>query len=287
MSSDCVQLSRPLDPVEVETLVVISAAAERLDIPLLIMGAFARDLWFEHVYGIPTERGTTDIDTAVHVPDWGRFGRLCATLLEHDRIAPVKDRLERLRYSGTQLLDIIPFGGVADAEGVIHWPPEGQTVMSVIGFEEAIAAAASFRLIPNDDSVVFRVVTIPALTVLKLVSWNDRPAVRARDIKDIGFILAHYLEIGNRDRVLSGEHTDLLESPDFDDWQVSARLLGRDMAALLEHRSRDTVSGILGREIEGRSHCPLIQELRRFLSGDFRRTRDVVRSLHAGLTERG
>jgi hypothetical protein len=42
-------------------------------------------------------------------------------------------------------IDLIPFSGVAEAN-VIHWPPDGEKVTAVGGFEESIVAAAHVQV---------------------------------------------------------------------------------------------------------------------------------------------
>src|SRR5512145_2083081 len=51
-----------------------------LEIPVMIVGAFARDILFEHANGISTPRMTNDVDFVVLVPDWNRFQELTETL---------------------------------------------------------------------------------------------------------------------------------------------------------------------------------------------------------------
>jgi len=43
------------------------------DLPLLLIGAAARDLLLSHVHGIELQRATEDTDLALAVPDWERF----------------------------------------------------------------------------------------------------------------------------------------------------------------------------------------------------------------------
>lgn len=286
MPSTFVRLSKPLDPLAVQTLLAIHRVADSVDVPLLIMGAFARDVWFEHVHGIPAGRATTDIDLGVHVTDWAGFERLRDALLNCGDITPHESRLERLVFRAEQYFDLIPFGGVAEENDSIRWPEDG-AVMSVVGFEEASSSAAALRLDDARQSAELKLVTVPNLVVLKLVAWNDRPKERARDVRDIGFILENYLDAGNRERVVFGDATDLLDTEPYDEWIVAARLLGRDINQALKPKTRCAVAQILGREVGSHSHCPLSQGLRKFVQGDFCRARQAVEALHAGLLESG
>jgi len=55
--------------------------AEELNIPFFVVGAFARDLIFEHIHRIPAPRTTLDIDIGVEVASWEEFEKLTSELL--------------------------------------------------------------------------------------------------------------------------------------------------------------------------------------------------------------
>jgi predicted nucleotidyltransferase len=44
------------------------------------------------------------------------------------------------------LVDIIPFGPIPDENKRISWPPEHETIMGIIGFEEAYECSITVRL---------------------------------------------------------------------------------------------------------------------------------------------
>jgi predicted nucleotidyltransferase len=51
----------------------MESAAAPLGVPLLIAGAFARDLHLLYAHGIHAQRQTEDIAIALAVPDWATF----------------------------------------------------------------------------------------------------------------------------------------------------------------------------------------------------------------------
>jgi predicted nucleotidyltransferase len=134
-------------------------------------------------------------------------------------------------------LDIMPFGGIERKPGEIAWPPEFTTVMSTVGLKQAHARALRIT-VAEGRAVPFA--SPAALTLLKLIAWSERgSAVNRKDARDLSLLLTTYLRAGNQER-LYGEHSALLDEPDFDLEAAGARILGRDLA------------GIAGREIRGR-----------------------------------
>jgi hypothetical protein len=132
-----VDKSRPVDPVTLHILSVVNRVAAELKLPYIVVGATARDLLLFHVFGIPVTRATADVDFAVAMDSWERFHELRAALLAsgHFREGKMEHRvyLKALSLKDEIPVDLIPFGGVAEAD-VIHWPPDRETMMAVVGF---------------------------------------------------------------------------------------------------------------------------------------------------------
>lgn len=212
-----------------------------LNTPFFLMGAAARDLMLWHAYGFESIRKTKDVDFAVMVKDWETFGALRRGLIATgefvERPGPAT---HRLRYKPMNMpLDIVPFGGIERADRTIAWPPTQDEVFDCFGAKEALAASVDV-LLPGEVSV--RVAPIPALTVLKIMAWRDRKiSAPGRDAGDIAQYMRHYLDCGNLDRAAT-EHADLFQQEDFDHEALSARLLGRDIAQLLD---KDAIKKIL------------------------------------------
>ena len=139
--------------------------------------------------------------------------------------------LQRLIYSDKTTefslpVDLIPFRGVASPDSMIEWPPSGDIVMNVAGFEEALASSVSIEI---DKTLRVRVASLPGLTLLKLVAWSDRGRETNKDAADLYRLLTAYADAGNTDRLYDHE-IDLLEAVGFDMELAGAELLGRDVA---------------------------------------------------------
>lgn len=225
-----VDVSRPLDPTTLHILSVVNSVAGELAIPYIVVGAMARDLLLFHVFGIPVTRATADIDFAIAVDSWERFQALRAALLAggNFREGKVEHRMYLKGPSVTEEIpvDLIPFGGIAEA-GVIHWPPERETVMTVAGFEDVLAAAIPLQI--NDDLTI-PVASLAGIAVLKLFAWHDRQT-NDKDALDLYRVISTYADAGNLNR-LYGEEIRFLESAGYDLELAGASLLGFDARQL-------------------------------------------------------
>jgi predicted nucleotidyltransferase len=149
---------------------------------------------------------------------------------------------QRLIYPTTPavIVDLIPFGGVEREDRTIAWPPEEDFVMRVAGFSDGMKSSVPVRIA---DDLVVRVVSLPALLVLKLFAWLDRKHEK-RDAPDIHTLLKDYGDAGNEDR-LYGEALNILEAEGYDVEIAGARLLGGDAAAVVSADTRRRVRDIL------------------------------------------
>ena len=131
--------------------------------------------------------------------------------------------------------------------------------MSMAGFEDAYQAVLAVR-VRASPPLDIRVASIPGLTVLKLVSWADRPQDRSRDAADLAYILENFLDAGNLERLYE-EHLDLVEIEGFDYIRAGARLLGRDIVSMGEPETIGRVREILAGETANESQYRLVQSM--------------------------
>ena len=196
----------------------------------LLVGAMARDLMTHYSHGIQAPRATEDVDLGVAVEDWNHFENVRRRLLESGFFVEVPGIPHQLKYRTQVRVDLIPFGGVERADGTIAWPPAGIPQMTVTGFAEALREAQNI-ILPGARTVA--VVSLPMLVFLKMIAWSDRHERRPGvDVADAVFILANYLDCGNRNRLFEDE-ADLVDDPDFDYELAGANLAGRDLRRIL------------------------------------------------------
>lgn len=259
MRKTLLNISGKIDAFTVAIYEQIATVAEAQKIPFFVVGATARDLVLHHGYGIEVGRATKDVDLAVQVASWDQFQELKKSLIQTGQFAETK-MTQRLQYKNTIPVDIIPFGSITEADGLISWPPDHAIRMNTLGFEDAYNHAISVRLRAKPELDVL--VTSPAsLAALKLLSWQQRAPENTKDAIDLIFIIKNYLDIGNHER-LHDEHKDLVND-DFDYVQAGARLLGRDIASALSDESMAEVHQIFDEQTANSDKYPLVEDMSR------------------------
>lgn len=257
----------------------LQAVAQPMGIDFFLMGATARDVLLRHGHNIEPGRQTIDADFAVMVRDWAAFGDLRAALLVggHFTERPGSAVHNLLHHKGMPL-DIVPFGGVERDDRTIAWPPEQSTVMDCFGTSEAFKATVSV-LLPLGVSLP--VASIPALALLKVTAWQDRKYTNpGRDADDLLLYVRHYMDCDNFDRAAS-DHADLFRVGDYDHEATGARLLGRDIASLLEKPAIERVLVILLSQADAQGNLLLARQ-----SGmKMDRARILIQAVCDGLTD--
>ena len=82
MTNSSLNISGKLDLPTVELYRAVDSAVHAIRAKYLIVGASARDLVFQHGYGIRIVRATTDTDYGIQVNDWDQFEQLRETLMD-------------------------------------------------------------------------------------------------------------------------------------------------------------------------------------------------------------
>jgi predicted nucleotidyltransferase len=259
MKRNSLDLSEKIDRPTIEIFECITNIADSLDIPFFVIGAAARDIILQYGYEIPTARATEDIDFGVQVSDWEHYKKLREGLISTGEFTSDKKKVQRMLSKWNLHIDIIPFGAIAGLGNSISWPPDHEMEMSIIGFEEAYSHSLTVRLRSNPILDV-QFASLPGLALMKIVSWYDSYPERKRDARDLILLMRNYLDAGNEER-LYDEETDLLKG-DFDYLRVSARLLGRDIAAILNPGTIKTILEILDRETGDQDRYRLIKDMR-------------------------
>ena len=191
--------------------------------------------------------------------------------------------MEKIRdtTSGKEV-DLIPFGPIAGANARLEWPDQGPT-WNVLGFEEALSNAKQIPIQTDDhEPVTIPVATIAALVMLKIISFFDRPTERIRDAQDIGFMIEHYLDAENLERLLKQPTLVTLaaQSPN----EAAAHLLGQDIGDMASADTHRYLVKKLQHETTSTSDCPLATRLaRKLCKGNFGAARNILAALIDGL----
>jgi predicted nucleotidyltransferase len=257
----------------------VQAVASSMGIATLIAGAFARDLHLMYRAGIGIRRQTEDIDLAVAVPDWAAFEVLSHKLTSSGAFEETTTSVHRLRHRSGWPVDLLPFDGVESSDRKIAWPPRGEFVMSVFGFREALANAHPVAL---PGQVQTQLVSLAALAVLKIVCWQERHYTSPRkDAHDLQLILRHYL-VAEHEARLWNEFSAWTQGDDFEYELAGPRMLGHDMARLLEPDGQDQIAKVLCQQVRVDAVGPLPFEMN---SVDPARAITALSALLRGLQE--
>lgn len=258
-----------------ETVACVETVAGQLHVNYFIVGALARDLWLVHRLGIPAARQTNDADFALAVASWQAFNDFREALLVCGEFSEVRGQMHRLIHRNGVPIDLLPFGEIERPDSSIAWPPDGAFVMSVFGFREATAQTVEVRLPGNATS---RVVTLPALAVLKVDAWKDRHLRSPRkDAYDLQLIIRHYADFQASDRLYEN-NPYLIGSPA--DYQLAgAWLLGKDMALLLDVKGRQQLVQTIASEADSDGQLRLAGEM---MQGNEERALALLAALRNG-----
>ena len=260
----------------------LQAATAPLAVEFFLMGAAARDLRLTHAYGIDIKRQTEDVDFAVMLDNWKAFDTLRERLLAGGAFTGRSGlATHQLLHQPTGLpLDIVPFGGIERADRTIAWPPDQSTVFDCFGAKEALSTSQWIRL---PEHATLRVASIPALALLKILAWQDRKFTHpGRDAYDLFLYVRNYFDCGTFERA-TDKHGDLFTVPDdeYDYMTAGARLLGRDIASLLDRAAISRIEAILLPE----ASTEITQLLAQQSGVDREEARVLIRALLRGLTD--
>ena len=223
-----------------------------------VIGATARDIILSNLHDLIPDRKTDDLDIAIAITDWSQFQSIEENLPKKEGFTKSKDQKQRFIYKGVYVIDIVPFGDVAEDDGNIYWPPDETIAMSVWGFPEMADSTISVEI---DREFSIKIASLPGLFILKLVAWKDRYLLGSKDAYDMALLLTNYLDI-NTERAVE-EHYNLYETDEFDQVIAGAQLMARDVKLLTRNNEKtlEYLRKIVAQEIEFAEGSQLINQL--------------------------
>lgn len=229
-----------------------------INVDYYVIGATARDIILSNLHNLVPDRKTDDLDIAIAISDWNQFQSIEENLPKIEGFAKSKDQKQRFIYKEIYVIDIVPFGGVAEDDGNIYWPPDETIAMSVWGFPEMADSTISIEI---DEEIFIKIASLSGLFILKLVAWKDRYLFGSKDAYDMALLLTNYLNI-NIERAVD-EHYDLYEMEEFDPVIAGAKLMARDVKLLIRDNEQtlEYLREILAKEIELSEGSQLINQL--------------------------
>ena len=187
----------------------LKQAFDAADVPFYLIGARARDVWF-----LPEKslRVTKDIDWIAASEEETVFKEIKNQLVEKEGFSKTNNAYTLLSPKGMQV-DLLPF-----FENAGH---------GLDGLKEVFARGTEGVIF--DDIDTYQVATLPAIVLMKLIAWDDRPEHRLKDLWDIGAIFEHYFDRFSED--IYDNHSDLFENRELD--EISAYVIGRKIKSII------------------------------------------------------
>ena len=230
-----------------ETIDALERAFIRFGIDYYLIGAFVRDVWTNHISSIPELRGTLDIDFAVLINRHSDYQELIDYLVKKEGFTSHPEPY-RLISNNKKIVDLLPFGGI-EKDGEVLIKGRRPLYLSVLGTKEV---ADNSKVIEGN----FRVITLPGLSILKLIAWSENPG-RTKDLDDFYFIAKYYSEIA-ADDLYKPENLELVEQC-IEFRFAGARLLGREMALITQKSQSlyNIIVDVLNRLLKGFTHLEI------------------------------
>jgi predicted nucleotidyltransferase len=242
-----------------------------------LIGAVARDVWMGGIFSMPPRRTTTDIDFAVGLPNHISYDSLKQYLVAHENFHPVKENQYVLIWRDAIEVDLLPFDRLDYAQRGDY---QVQTMLPGLPevYEEALVSLAL------DDGHQFKTCTLPALVVLKLIAYDDRPEIRQDDIKDITDILEHFFELHSH--LIWDQHADLFTN-DAALIDIAARVLGREIAQIIRKNQplHRRISEIIERHMILSTNSPLVKLMTEMNGQTLQANATRLKHIQQGLNE--
>ena len=229
-----------------EVYKLIDKVCTEYGVQFYLIGAQARDIHLLES-NIRPARGTKDIDFAIMLPDIETYSKIQDRLMELG-FEKTKIAHRMIFRDADTVIDLLPYGQIEEDSTVKFINREVE--ISVVGFKEVSGSVTEIEI----EGTSIKVSPMAGIFILKLVSWIERPEVRAKDFEDIQFILNNYFEL-YQDRFYA-EHLDSIEEIPSEYFQLiaGARLLGRDMNPILARskKLKALIIDIIDNHLKGR-----------------------------------
>lgn len=199
---------------------------KKFGIDFYLIGAFARDMWMNHLEDLPERRTTYDVDFSIYVKSLEEFINLKKYLVESEGYILDEEPYRLYSADGT-MIDLIPFGGL-EKKRLVYLEGNPPMALSVFGNMEVYEHAQAVQVNGHD----FKVCTLPGLCILKLISGHEKADRIEKDMGDFYYILENYFDIAG-EAFYDGEYDDLIDE-EFVPLLSAAKMLGRQMKGIVK-----------------------------------------------------
>ncbi len=273
-----------VDATLYEVLAAFSEAADSVQTPWMVIGATARIMLLENVYGWPPGLGTQDVDFGVQVGDWGHYKQLCNHITKKsDVFESERKPTKRFVFKEDMVFDLVPYGGVEDDHRQVFWPPHHDEVMTVRGFESAAKYAVPVLV---NQTLTVPIISPEGLCSLKFFAWEERHTQHpGRDAKDIAYLFKNIESLYSTETLFS-EHPNAVEKADYQIQSAGHYQLGSDVGALMSNDDYQFLTTFISDELERNGDSDLCRELHRYTGmASLKETQMALEFFYRGLCE--
>ncbi|QEH40724.1 nucleotidyl transferase AbiEii/AbiGii toxin family protein [Chitinophaga sp. XS-30] len=198
-----------------------------LGIDFYLIGAVAREVWYAK--GDQQFRTTKDVDFAVLVGSKAEYDAVRQYLIHRSGFTATKENAFVLISPAGIQVDILPFGEIEE-QGGVKITGFGMASISLDGFHEVYLSGTEETDLGTGH--LFKVATLSAIVLLKLIAYDDRPEKRAKDARDIANIISCFFELqadliyDNHSDIFTGDE-DVLDTISLP--EISAIVIGREL----------------------------------------------------------
>lgn len=266
-----------------EMLHALERGFAKYEIDYYLVGAVARDAWLTGVHGLEPRTNTRDIDFGVLIDDNATYLALKSYLIDHEGFTQSSGNAFVLMYKDRMQVDLLPFGGIEEADGKVSSSGLGLTSINLQGFTEVFEE--ELPILDIEGKHQFRFCTMPGIALLKIISWDDRPSIRFGDIKDIAHLLKHFYNIYEEE--IWENHNDLFGNDVLPHDQFAARVMGREMKkiAMRNQKLFDRIVSIFDREIADPNTSKMAELMLTSAEETIMEKMEIINQLKLGFTE--
>lgn len=279
MMNISLDLSNKIPQQMIKTLQKVTNTAEKLDIPIFLIGATAREFVLQYGYKLPKTTQTRDIDFGVAVADWQEYENLKQELAKTGDFSLDSKASHRLTEISSQTkIDFVPFGEIESPPGEITFPNDMK--MNMTGFSEVYESALNVRI---SESFVIKIISPVGLAILKIFSWIDRKA--NKDASDFWLVTKNYLDIADNEERIYEKYFNWLEDENYDFQIAGAKLLGKDFSEISSEETKSQILRFFENTRELEKFAFEIMRIEKSTEDNFSRIILILESVKTGLKE--
>ncbi|WGQ09782.1 hypothetical protein QG516_25030 [Pedobacter gandavensis] len=199
----------------------------QMQIDFYLIGALAKEVWYTGSGQL--QRTTKDVDFAVFIASKKDYEDVKTYLIETKNYSESKNNAFIMISPDGMEIDMLPFGGM-EIDDDVNFEGTGLTNIKVNGFMEVHQSGTA--IVDLDTGHSFRIATLPAIVLLKFISYDDRPENRGKDPRDIINIVLHFFNL--QSDLIYDHHSDLFGGEeDVELEQIAAKVIGREIRKII------------------------------------------------------